>query len=96
MKILALLPAAATVLALGACTTDYLDRKDTVAFSAGDAVQTNIVAQVPDPWPPHARLRDIASNGERMQRSVERYRTYDPKPVQPQIIINTNGASLGR
>lgn len=52
----------------------YLDRKDTVAFSAGNAVQTNIVAHLIDPWPKHARLRNIPFDGERMRGAVERYR----------------------
>jgi type IV pilus biogenesis protein CpaD/CtpE len=78
-------------LGLGACSeyAEYMDRKDTIAFSAGNAVQTNIVTQVPDPWPSYARNRNIATDGERMQNAVERYRTYDPKPqAQPSIIIN--------
>jgi hypothetical protein len=78
-------------LCLGACSeyAEYMDRKDTIAFSAGNAVQTNIVTHVPDPWPAYARNRNIDMDGERMQNAVERYRTYDPKPqTPPSIIIN--------
>ena len=73
---------------LAGCT-EYTDRKDTVAFSAGNAVQTNVVTHVRDPWPVYARYRNIPSDGERMQSAVECYRTYDPKPpAPPSIIIN--------
>jgi hypothetical protein len=58
---------------LGGCS-DYVDRKETIAFSAGNAVQTNIVTHVTDPWPPYARNKDIAVSGQRMQRAVENYR----------------------
>lgn len=58
----------------GTGCAQYLDRKETVAFSAGNAVQTNIVAHLIDPWPKHARLRNIPFDGERMQGAVERYR----------------------
>ncbi|PVE25660.1 hypothetical protein DC522_04920 [Microvirga sp. KLBC 81] len=50
-----------------------MDRKDTIAFSAGEAVQTNVVTHVTDPWPPHARQKDIAFSGERIARTVRRY-----------------------
>ena len=29
----------------------YLDRRDTVSFAAGDAVATNKVTHMVDPWP---------------------------------------------
>src|SRR6266498_2055652 len=57
-----------------AACAQYLDRKETVAFSAGNAVNTNVVTHVIDPWPAHVGNTRIVSNGERMQKSVERYR----------------------
>ena len=60
---------------LPAACAQYLDRKDTVAFSAGDAVQTDVVAHVIDPWPARARKTRLVFDGERMQKSIERYRT---------------------
>jgi hypothetical protein len=52
-------------------------------------VQTNVVTHVRDPWPIYARYKNMPFDGERMQSSVERYRTYDPKPpAPPSIIIN--------
>src|SRR5437879_5978602 len=60
---------------LPAACSQYLDRKDTVAFSAGNAVETNEVAHIIDPWPAHARNTRIQFDGQRMQGAVERYRT---------------------
>lgn len=59
---------------LGACS-DYLDRRDTLALGAGDAVETNIATQVIDPWPRHARDVRADTNGERLQHAMERYRS---------------------
>ncbi|NIX78375.1 pilus assembly protein [Microvirga terricola] len=53
---------------------EYVDRKNTIAFSAGNAVQTNIVTHVIDPWPASSRNTAIAFDGQRMQRAVENYR----------------------
>jgi hypothetical protein len=59
----------------GACSDLYLDRRETIALSAGDAVATDKAVQIIDPWPPGSHNRRITSNGERMQAAVERYRT---------------------
>ena len=53
----------------------YLDRRDTVSFAAGDAVATNKVTHMVDPWPPYAGNRNIAFDGERAALAAERYRT---------------------
>ena len=70
--------AIAAVVALGAllagCSDIYYDRREAVSFSAGDAVAANQVEQMVDPWPTHSNNRDLAFNGERMQRAVECYR----------------------
>lgn len=61
---------------LGGCSADlYLDRRDTIAFHAGDAVAANAIMQTIDPWPRAAADRNIRYNGERMQSAAERYRT---------------------
>jgi hypothetical protein len=73
------------MLLLAACS-EYLDRKDTIAFSAGDAVATNTVTHVIDPWPRSSSNTHIAYDGERMQRVIERYhtnRTLDPECALP-------------
>jgi hypothetical protein len=70
----AILALASTTL-LGACTDMYLDRRDTVSFAAGDAVATNKITHMVDPWPARAGDRNIAFDGERMAAAAERYRT---------------------
>jgi PBP1b-binding outer membrane lipoprotein LpoB len=69
--------AAALTLAalLGGCSSLYTDRIETVTPWAGDAVETNKVTQMIDPWPPASANKNIAFNGEKMQTAVERYRT---------------------
>jgi hypothetical protein len=59
---------------LGGCS-EYIDRRDTIARSGGNAVATNVVTQMVDPWPPESANRNIAFNGQKMQAAVERYRT---------------------
>ena len=76
----AILALAATTL-LGACTDMYLDRRDTVSFGAGNAVATNKVTQMVDPWPIRAGDRNIMHDGERMATAAERYRTDKVKPL---------------
>ena len=64
----------ATVLAiLGGCS-EYLDRRDTIAKSGGNAVATNIVTYMVDPWPRASANRNIAFNGARIESAFERYR----------------------
>lgn len=77
-------PAAAIALMIVGCSTPdlYLDRRETISLSAGDAVASNIVAQTIDPWPRVAGNRDIESNGEKMQGAVERYRTNKVTPLR--------------
>ena len=73
--------ALAAATALGGCTDMYLDRRDTVSFAAGDAVATNKVTHMVDPWPARAGDRNIAFDGERMQMAAERYRTDKVKAI---------------
>ena len=72
----------ALVTLLGGCSVHsdwvdpngYLDRRDTISLHAGDAVASNKVTQMYDPWPPHSADNNIVFNGQRMQTAVERYR----------------------
>ena len=64
---------AATVLT--GCSDMYLDRRESISLSAGDAVYTNQVTHMVDPWPPASANRHIPYNGAKMQTAVERYRT---------------------
>jgi hypothetical protein len=67
---------AATVFAamLAGCSDIYYDRRETIAFGAGDAVAGNRAIHTIDPWPRHSANRNLVFNGERMQRAVECYR----------------------
>jgi hypothetical protein len=60
---------------LAGCSDIYYDRRESIALSAGDAVATDKVTQMVDPWPAESSNRNIAFNGEKMQTAVERYRT---------------------
>ena len=72
MRALALATSLAT---LGACS-EYLDRRDTIALSGGNAVATNVVTHMVDPWPRESANRNIAFNGARIEGGFERYRTH--------------------
>ena len=63
-------------------TSEYLDRRDTIGLNGGDAVATNKVTQMVDPWPPASADRHIGFNGERMESAMERYRTSRTYPPQ--------------
>jgi hypothetical protein len=67
--------------ALSGCSDIYFDRRDAVSPSAGDALASNKVVQMVDPWPRHVGNRNIAFNGERLQSAAERYRRHDV--IQP-------------
>ncbi len=80
-KVVAALALAALFAALAGCS-EYLDRRDTIAMSGGNAVATDQVTHMVDPWPRDSANRDIAYNGEKMQTAVERYRTNKVTPPQ--------------
>ena len=67
---------------LGGCSGYYLDRRDTIALSGGNAVATNMVTQMVDPWPRESANHNIAFNGPRMEGAMERYRTNRVIPPQ--------------
>lgn len=67
--------------ALGGCKTygndegaRYLQRKDTVTLSAGDASRANAVAQTLHPWPPGVGDRRIPMQGTRAARAMDCYK----------------------
>ena len=68
---------------LGGCSDLYWDRRDTIAFHAGDAPAGNVAVHTIDPWPPAAAKRHLTANGELMQRAGERYRTNKTTPLRP-------------
>lgn len=76
--------ALAALLATLAGCSEYLDRRDTIALSGGNAVATNEVSQMVDPWPRASADKNIGFNGAKMESAVERYRT--GHVIQPQGI----------
>jgi len=66
---------------LAGCSDLYLDRRETIALGADDAVAINRVTHMVDPWPPGSANRNIAYNGDKMQSAAARYRT--GKIIQP-------------
>ena len=89
-KTCTLLLVGATVLA--GCSDIYYDRRETISPSAGDAMASNRVTHMVDPWPRSSANRNIAFNGEVMQRAVERYR--DGDAIQP--VNTTTSAAYAR
>jgi len=70
---------AAMLAMLGGCS-EYLDRRDTIALSSGNAVATDAVTQMVDPWPRDSANRNIAFDGNKMESAFERYRTNQVTP----------------
>jgi hypothetical protein len=68
---------------LGGCSDLYWDRRDTIAFHAGDAPAANVAIHTIDPWPPAAAKRSHRTNGDVMQKAGERYRNNKVTPLQP-------------
>ena len=77
---------------LGGCADIYWDRRDSIAFWAGDAPASNIAIHTIDPWPPAAAKRRLTTNGELAQRAAERYRTNKTTPLKP---IGTSSVQMG-
>lgn len=81
---------------LAGCSDLYLDRRDSIALSAGDAIAANQAAQTRDPWPAQSGNINSAFNGEKMQAAVERYRrnqvTQPVDPMMMQVATPTAGS----
>jgi hypothetical protein len=61
------------VAALAGCS-EYLDHSDLISVQGGNAMQSDKVTQMVDPWPRYSGDRNLAYNGEVMQHAYERYR----------------------
>jgi hypothetical protein len=77
----------ATLLASGC--QDYASRRDTIAFHAGEAAAHNKAVHIIDPWPAAAARAEIASDGSRAVRTMERYESGGS------IIVPSGGAATG-
>jgi hypothetical protein len=76
------LSAVAFGMLLAGCSDIYYDRRESVTFGVGDAVESNKVTHIIDPWPRAAGDRRLETDGQRMQRAVERYRTNKTYPLR--------------
>src|ERR1041384_1843599 len=65
---------------LGGCSEYYFDRRDGITLYSGDAMATNRVTHMIDPWPAASGNRNIAYNGEKAAVAAERHPT---GPVLP-------------
>ena len=79
--------------ALGGCSDIYYDRRETVTLGASDALESNKVVHMVDPWPRSSVNREIAFNGERMERAQERYR--HNRVIRP-VNVTTSSAAYQR
>lgn len=77
---------------LAGCS-EYLHRTDTLSWQSGNAVQTNKLTQMVDPWPAVSADRNIAFDGAVMQSGVARYRT--GRVIQPRGISGESGNNSG-
>ena len=68
---------------LGGCA-DYLERRDTITFSAGEAQAWNKTVHVADPWPLHASNTRIDGDGQRVGRVIQSYSTGAAASPSPQ------------
>jgi hypothetical protein len=58
---------------LAACD-NYMDRRDSVTFGAGDAIAANKAMQIIDPWPQSARTIQHGVSGEQAEAIMEKFR----------------------
>jgi hypothetical protein len=68
-----------TAFAAVAGCTEYVERRETIAAHAGNAVAWNRTVHMVDPWPAAAARTDIAVSGRRVVDAIERYEA--PKPT---------------
>jgi len=78
---------------LGGCSEYYFDRSDTITLYSGDAVASNRMTQMVDPWPAASGRRNIAFSGEKAATASERYRT--GRIIQP-VNATTSGTYVAQ
>jgi hypothetical protein len=76
---------------LAGCSDIYFDRRDPIAFGAGDALAANAAEQIVDPWPAHSGDTAITGDGNKVQAAVERYRKNKvTQPVDSMAAVSPN------
>jgi hypothetical protein len=63
------------LMALAGCQ-ESLARRDSIAFSAGDAIAYNKAVHIIDPWPAASVNPDIPTSGRRVADVIERYENH--------------------
>jgi hypothetical protein len=86
-----LLPVAC--LALSSCN-QYLERKESVTMSAGDAVAANEAVQTIDPWPRYSQDTNIPMDGVKAVFAVRKYQGLKPNG-QPTGGAGANNGGAG-
>lgn len=85
----------ALLLTCGACS-DNLARRDTIAFSAGNAIAANRAIQIIDPYPRRSFLRGQETDGVKASLAARRYLSPDassPVTAPPSLAPAPSGTS---
>ena len=80
---------------LGGCSEYYFDRRDTITLYSGDAVATNRVTQMIDPWPAASGRRNIAYSGEKAATASEQVVALRWQLDEPPDPVEQRHAQLG-
>ena len=75
---------------LGGCSDIYFDRRDGISVVSGEAMATNRVTQMIDPWPAASGNRTIAYDGQKAATAAECYRL--GKVIKPVSAITSSAA----
>jgi hypothetical protein len=84
--------ALALVMACGACS-DNLARRDTIAFSAGNAMAANRAIMIIDPYPRRSFIRGQQTDGLKAQQGARKYLA--PDSAGPVIVSPVPAAQGG-
>lgn len=94
----AIAAALAGAVAILAGCSEYTSRSDTLSPMSGNAVATNVVTQMVDPWPAASADKNIAFNGDVMEAAYTRYRTgkvYAPKGIDTSASYQAPSSNSG-
>lgn len=69
---------AALAAAAAGCTSQYVERRETLALHAGNTAAANRAIHTIDPWPVAAARTDIEVSGRRVVDAIERYEAGKP------------------
>lgn len=71
----------------------YLNRRDTITYTAGDARAANAAIHTIDPWPGYSKDTRLAHDGTRIQLGMERYK--QNKSIEPKGLTTSDLATEG-